>query len=85
MQATLSPQSVELVNKLVKSGRYHDAEEVIAEALLVLEEQERLEALHAAIAIGDAFCLSSFDIFSASGRSATWTGLPDGPGRPGIG
>jgi putative addiction module CopG family antidote len=53
MQPTLSPQSVEVIQVLIKSGRYHDADEVIAEALLVLEEQERLAAFRAAVALGD--------------------------------
>ena len=53
MNVVLSQESEEVVKQLVGSGRYHDADQVIAEALLVLEEQERLMALRAAIAIGD--------------------------------
>ena len=54
LQVSLSPQSEELVRQMVGSGRYHDAEQVIAEALLILEEHEQLVSLRAAVAIGDA-------------------------------
>jgi antitoxin ParD1/3/4 len=53
MQVTLPQELVAEIEELVKSGGYHDSAEVVAEALLVLKEQRQLEALRAAIAIGD--------------------------------
>ncbi len=53
MNIVLSRQSEELIQQMVDSGRYRSADEVLEEALLVLDEQLRLERLRAAIAIGD--------------------------------
>jgi len=53
MQLTLSPELAEVIEELVKSGGYHDTEEVVAEAVFALRQQRQLEALHAAIAIGE--------------------------------
>jgi antitoxin ParD1/3/4 len=53
MQLTLPLEVMEEIEELVKSGDYHDSVEVVAEALLVLKEQRQLEALRAAVAIGD--------------------------------
>jgi antitoxin ParD1/3/4 len=50
----LAPRTEELVREKVASGHYGDEDAVIYEALLALDDQERLEALRAAIAIGDA-------------------------------
>ncbi len=54
MNVALSPQSEEVVRRLVDSGRYGEASAVVEEALLTLEEYERAEALRAAIAVGEA-------------------------------
>jgi antitoxin ParD1/3/4 len=53
MNVKLAPQTEELVREKVASGRYGDENAVIHEAMLALEDQERLESLRAAIAIGD--------------------------------
>ena len=53
MNMKLAPQTEELVKEKVASGRYGDENAVIYEALLALDDQERLAALRAAIAIGD--------------------------------
>ena len=53
MQLTLPQEVMEEIEELVKSGDYHDSVEVVAEAVLVLKEQRQLEALRAAVAIGE--------------------------------
>jgi putative addiction module CopG family antidote len=53
MQETLPHELVAEIEELVKSGDYHDSAEVVAEALLVLKKQRQLEALRAAVAIGE--------------------------------
>ncbi len=53
MNVVLSPRSEQLVRQQLASGRYHDASEVLEEALFALDERERLEALQAAITIGE--------------------------------
>ncbi len=50
---TLSPHSAEIVEELLESGCYRDANEVIAEAVKALVAQRKLAAFRAAIAIGD--------------------------------
>ena len=52
MNVTLSPQLEALIQGKVASGRYSDANEVISEALELLEEHESTERLRAALAIG---------------------------------
>lgn len=54
MSIQLTPQLEDLINDKVASGRYHDATEVLSEALLALDEAERLVDLRAALAVGDA-------------------------------
>jgi putative addiction module CopG family antidote len=53
IQIVLSAESQELVARKVASGRYHDINAVFEDALLALEERERLEDLRAMIAVGD--------------------------------
>lgn len=53
MTVTLSPQLEELIRSKVASGRYRDADEVIREALELLDEHEQAERLRAALAIGE--------------------------------
>ncbi len=45
MNISLTPQLEELVKKKVESGRYGSASEVMREALRLLEERDRLQAL----------------------------------------
>ena len=45
MASGLSRELETFVLELVKSGRYHSADDVIAEALALLREQEHLRAL----------------------------------------
>ncbi len=52
MTLTLSPQLEELIRSKVASGRYRDADEVMREALELLDEREQTERLRAALAIG---------------------------------
>jgi antitoxin ParD1/3/4 len=52
MTVTLSPQLEELIQSKVASGRYGDANEVVREALELLDEHEHNERLRAALAIG---------------------------------
>jgi antitoxin ParD1/3/4 len=53
MTVTLSPELEELVRSKVASGRYSDAHAVLREALALLEEQEQLDRLRAALKIGE--------------------------------
>ena len=53
MHVTLSPQLEALVQSKVDSGRYNDANDVIREALELLDEHESTERLRAALAIGE--------------------------------
>jgi antitoxin ParD1/3/4 len=53
MVVTLSPELAAIVQSKVDSGRFSDAEAVMREALDLLEEQEKLGQLRAALAIGE--------------------------------
>lgn len=53
MNVTLSPQLEALVRSKVASGRYSDANEVIREALELLDAHDGTERLRAALAIGE--------------------------------
>ena len=53
MSITLSPTVEALIQRKVDSGRYGAADQVVLEAMRLLEENERLEWLRAAIAEGD--------------------------------
>jgi antitoxin ParD1/3/4 len=48
----LTPQLEEIIREKVASGRYHDATEVLSEALIALDDSERLAELQAAVAVG---------------------------------
>ena len=50
MQVQLTPQIESIVKGLVESGAYHDQEEVIAEAVMLLEDERKLRDLRAALA-----------------------------------
>ncbi len=52
MSLTLDAQLEALVRQKVASGRYHDENEVLREALDLLDERDQLETLRAKIAIG---------------------------------
>lgn len=54
MNIQLSPHLEELIQEKVASGRYHDVNEMLSEALQALDDVERLEVLRAELAIGDA-------------------------------
>ena len=54
MNVVRTPELEAIVSRRVESGRYHDASEVVREALRQLEERERrLDELRAALAIGE--------------------------------
>lgn len=52
MNIQLTPQSEKILQSKAASG--HDPSAVIEEALILLEDQERLTTLHAALAVGQA-------------------------------
>ena len=52
MTVTLPPQLEAMIEEKVLSGRYADANEVVQEALRLLDERDRLQRLRAALAIG---------------------------------
>lgn len=54
MSSYLTPQLEAIIRDKVATGRYHDATEVLAEALHALDDAERLAGLRAALAEGDA-------------------------------
>jgi antitoxin ParD1/3/4 len=54
MTVTLTPQAEALIRQKVEAGPYRTADEVIEEALRLLDERDRLTRLRAAIAVGDA-------------------------------
>jgi antitoxin ParD1/3/4 len=52
MSVTLTPEIEAKIRQRVDSGRYDDANEVVLEALRLLEERDRLEHLRSLIAVG---------------------------------
>jgi antitoxin ParD1/3/4 len=50
----LTDHQAALIERLVESGRYQNASEVLRAGLRLLEHRERIEALEAAIAEGEA-------------------------------
>jgi antitoxin ParD1/3/4 len=52
MNVNLTPHLEAMVRQKVESGRYNNASEVVREALRLLEEQDNLHRLRAALAIG---------------------------------
>ncbi|MGH2548158.1 MAG: type II toxin-antitoxin system ParD family antitoxin [Thermomicrobiales bacterium] len=50
----LSDQDIELIQEYIDLGRFENPSEVVHAALSAFDEQERLAALRAAIAEGDA-------------------------------
>ena len=65
MVIQLSPESEATIRELVERGGYDDEEAVVAEALRVLVERDKLERLRALIAVGDEQ--------AARGHVAPWT------------
>jgi putative addiction module CopG family antidote len=52
LTAPLTPEIEEMIRRTVESGRFADEREVVLEALRVFDEQERLQRLGEALAIG---------------------------------
>lgn len=52
MNVSLTPQIEAMIQQRVESGRYHDASEVVREALRLLEEREKLEHLRSLLEVG---------------------------------
>jgi antitoxin ParD1/3/4 len=52
MNVSLTPQIEAMIRQRVESGRYHNASEVVQEALRLLEEHEKLEHLRSLLAVG---------------------------------
>jgi putative addiction module CopG family antidote len=65
MSIQLSPEAEATIRELVERGGYEDEETVVAEALRVLVERDKLERLRALIAVGDEQ--------AARGQLVPWT------------
>ncbi|HEY7030799.1 MAG TPA: type II toxin-antitoxin system ParD family antitoxin [Thermomicrobiales bacterium] len=52
MNVTLTPEAEALVRRQIEAGRFQTADEVIEEALGVLDERERMEQLRAKLQVG---------------------------------
>jgi antitoxin ParD1/3/4 len=52
MSVTLTPQLEAMIRERVESGRYDNANDVVREALRLLEEREQLEHLRSLLAVG---------------------------------
>jgi antitoxin ParD1/3/4 len=52
MTVTLTRQHQDLVERMIATGQYEDAEEVIGQALRLLEEHERFQQLRSKIQVG---------------------------------
>ena len=48
MNVSLTPELERLIEKKMKTGRYHTATEVVREALRLLEERDRIDRLRVA-------------------------------------
>ncbi|MCE3249995.1 MAG: Bacterial antitoxin of ParD toxin-antitoxin type system [Geminicoccaceae bacterium] len=51
MSVTLTPEHEAMIQERIASGRYRDAQEVIGDALRLLEEHERLQHLRALLEV----------------------------------
>jgi antitoxin ParD1/3/4 len=54
MNISLTPRLEAMIREKVESGLYNNSSEVVREALRLMERQDRIERLRAAIAIGEA-------------------------------
>jgi putative addiction module CopG family antidote len=54
MSVTLAPRTEAMIRQKIDDGPYRDADELIQDALLALDERDRLSRLRSAIAIADA-------------------------------
>jgi antitoxin ParD1/3/4 len=52
MSVTLTPQIEAMIRERVESGRYDNANDVVREALRLLEEREKLDHLRSLLAVG---------------------------------
>ena len=52
MSVTLTPETGAMIQQRIDSGRYDDANEVVQEALRLLNERDRLEHLRSLVAVG---------------------------------
>lgn len=52
MNVSLTPQIEAMIQQRVESGRYRNASDVVREALLLLEEREKLEHLRSLLEVG---------------------------------
>lgn len=65
MQVTLKPEHEAFVRKQIERGKYHDADELIEQAIRLLEEHDKLISLRAAVTEARAEV--------ARGDAAEWT------------
>ena len=54
MQVQLTPQIETIVRALIETGEYRDQDEVIAEAILLLDDERQRRDLRAPLAVGQA-------------------------------
>lgn len=54
MQVQLTPQIETIVRALIETGEYRDQDEVIAEAILLLDDERQRRDLRATLAVGQA-------------------------------
>lgn len=54
MQVQLTPQIESIVKALLETGEYRDQDEVIAEAILLLDDERQRRDLRATLAVGQA-------------------------------
>lgn len=54
MNVSLTPRLEAMINERVESGRYDNANDVVSEALRLLEERERLDHVRSLLAVGIA-------------------------------
>jgi len=54
MNVRLTPELEELVKEKIASGNYRDQDDVVARALELLDRQDRVDALNAALDEGEA-------------------------------
>jgi antitoxin ParD1/3/4 len=52
MNVSLTPQLEAMIRERIASGRYNNANEVVREALRLLDERDRLEHLRSLLAVG---------------------------------
>jgi len=87
MSITMTPEAEAKIQARVGSGRYANADEVIAEALRLLDEDERLQWPRTAVAEGlegETVPLTRASWMEAWERAKTWAGIAETSEMPPI-